>query len=30
MLKKEMIYRDPLVNLGYEHEDILPKADGEQ
>lgn len=23
MLKKEIIYRNPLVNLGYEHEDIL-------
>jgi hypothetical protein len=26
MLKKEMIYRNPLVNLGYEDEDILPKG----
>ncbi len=24
MMKKEMIYRNPLVNLGYENEDILP------
>lgn len=23
MLKKEIIYRNPLINLGYEHEDIL-------
>jgi len=23
MLKKEVVYRNPLVNLGYEHEDIL-------
>lgn len=27
MLKKEAVYRNPLVNLGYEHEDIL--ANGE-
>jgi hypothetical protein len=26
MLKKEIIYRNPLVNLGYEHEDILPNG----
>ena len=26
MLKKEVVYRNPLVNLGYEHEDILPKG----
>jgi hypothetical protein len=24
MIKKEMIYRNPLINLGYENEDILP------
>ena len=24
MIKKEMIYRNPLVNLGYDNEDILP------
>jgi hypothetical protein len=24
MMKKEMIYRNPLINLGYENEDILP------
>lgn len=24
MIKKEMLYRNPLVNLGYENEDILP------
>ena len=24
MLKKEIIYRNPLINLGYENEDILP------
>jgi len=26
MLKKEMIYRNPLVKLGYEQEDILPNG----
>ena len=26
MLKKEIIYRNPLLNLGYEHEDILPNG----
>jgi hypothetical protein len=26
MLKKEIIYRNPLINLGYEHEDILPNG----
>ncbi|MGV8056482.1 MAG: cytoplasmic protein [Smithellaceae bacterium] len=26
MLKKEILYRNPLVNLGYEHEDILPNG----
>jgi hypothetical protein len=26
MLKKEIKYRNPLVNLGYEHEDILPNG----
>ncbi|MGD0168331.1 MAG: cytoplasmic protein [Smithella sp.] len=26
MIKKEMIYRNPLVNLGYENEDILPNG----
>jgi hypothetical protein len=26
MLKKEVVYRNPLVNLGYEHEDILPNG----
>ena len=26
MLKKEIIYLNPLVNLGYEHEDILPNG----
>ncbi|MBN1364683.1 MAG: hypothetical protein JW976_07760 [Syntrophaceae bacterium] len=26
MIKKEMIYRNPLVNLGYDNEDILPVA----
>jgi hypothetical protein len=24
MIKKEMIYRNPLINLGYDNEDILP------
>jgi hypothetical protein len=24
MIKKEIIYRNPLLNLGYDHEDILP------
>jgi hypothetical protein len=24
MIKKEMVYRNPLINLGYENEDILP------
>jgi hypothetical protein len=26
MLKKEIIYRNPLINLGYENEDILPNG----
>ncbi|PKN69541.1 MAG: cytoplasmic protein [Deltaproteobacteria bacterium HGW-Deltaproteobacteria-12] len=26
MLKKEINYRNPLLNLGYEHEDILPNG----
>jgi hypothetical protein len=26
MIKKEMIYRNPLINLGYESEDILPSG----
>ena len=26
MLKKDIIYRNPLINLGYEHEDILPNG----
>jgi hypothetical protein len=27
MLKKEIIYRNPLTNIGYENEDILPDGD---
>jgi hypothetical protein len=26
MIRKEITYRNPLVNLGYEHEDILPNG----
>jgi len=26
MIKKEMIYRNPLIKLGYENEDILSKG----
>ena len=26
MIKKEMIYRNPLIKLGYENEDILPNG----